>query len=447
MMSKKLLSTLIAGLFVSAPAFGAEAEQFIAEGAVGVGYLTTDVSGDGNPAKFREYQDLRNGVVSNVFLRGRGGSIWFDAFGENFGRDDQFMSLRGGMYDAFKYRVYSDSLPHRFLYNGLTPLSGSGTNTLTGVFPAPNPATWNSLDVGYKRTDSGGYFEWQSLRPWYARVDGNQVKFDGTKIGSGALGTSPGNGFIDLPLPVRWTTNNVTGEVGWNTGTMNLSAAWTYSKFTNDNDAVKWTNPFFANGTDMTLLAPDNDFNRLALNGTFRRLPMNSTFAARYTWSELKSSQDLARTWLTSSAGSPAAPVFGNTLPNVGTFHGKLDDQVLNLTLASNPAKGFDTRVWYSFYDRKNKSDEVSYPANSAVACGGGTAPCDSELFEYKKHNFGIEGWWRFMPDNRLGLGYEYWKKDYEGRPDYSGSKENKVFVELKSSMIPCFSRVPRESF
>ena len=38
--------------------------------------------------------------------------------------------------------------------------------------------------------------------PWYFRVDGNQVKQSGTKVGSGSNGTSPGNGFTDLPLPV-----------------------------------------------------------------------------------------------------------------------------------------------------------------------------------------------------------------------------------------------------
>src|SRR4051794_1221607 len=103
MSKKRLLSTLIAGLFASGSAFAADApEQFIAEGAVSAGYLNNSTSGDGNPAKLKEYQDLSNGVISNVFVRGRSGYAWFDLFGENFGRDDQFMALRGGMYDQFK---------------------------------------------------------------------------------------------------------------------------------------------------------------------------------------------------------------------------------------------------------------------------------------------------------------------------------------------------------
>ena len=75
---------------------------------------------------------------------------------------------------------------------------------LTATFPQPNPATWQPLDLGYQRKDTGGSFEWQRYSPWYFRVDGNQVKQSGTKVGAGSNGTSPGNGFADLPLPVEY---------------------------------------------------------------------------------------------------------------------------------------------------------------------------------------------------------------------------------------------------
>ena len=39
-------------------------------------------------------------------------------------------------------------------------------------------------------------------------VDGNQVSFSGTKVGSAANGTSPGNGFVDLAFPTQYTTDN-----------------------------------------------------------------------------------------------------------------------------------------------------------------------------------------------------------------------------------------------
>lgn len=429
-MSKKLLYTLIASLFAAAPALAADApEQFIAQGEASLGAVSVDTSNTPDGAKLREYRDLRNGALSEIFTRGRSGNTWFDVYGENFGRDDQYITARGGMYGTFKFKLWSDSLPHRFLYNGLVPYSGAGGNVLTGSYPAADVSTWAPVNIGFKRTDNGGYVEWQSFSPWYARVDANEIKFDGTRLTSSSLGTSPGNGFMDLVVPNQYKTQNTTGELGYNTGPLNVSVSYLHSKFTNNYDTVLWTNPFFGNGLDTTYLPPDNKFDRLAVQGTLRSLPFNSTFAARYAWSELKSDTNLAAFALN---GTGAAAI-GATNPNVSTFNGKHQDQVLNLTFASNPMRGLDTRIYYSFYDRDNKSTVVEYNPVAGLNCGGGV--CDAELFSYTKHNVGLEGYYRFAPGQRIGAGYDHWTRDYEGRPDYDRSRENRLFVEYKNSM------------
>src|SRR5207247_2144103 len=165
-MGKKLLPALIAGLFVSAPAFG-QYYNWLVEGSASLGGIYNSTSNTKDASKFKEYRDLSNGVLSDVFVRGRGGQTWFEGYGENFGRDDEYFSLRGGTYGLFKYNIYHDSLPHNFLFNGLTPFAGAGTNRLVATFPQPDPTTWNPTDIGNKRTDDGGYFEWQGLTPWY----------------------------------------------------------------------------------------------------------------------------------------------------------------------------------------------------------------------------------------------------------------------------------------
>ena len=129
-----------------------------------------------------------------------------DIFGENLGRDDQYLNAKGGMYDVFKYRLYSDALRHNFMFNGITPYSGAGSSTQRAAFPRLDTATWESLDVGYKRRDDGLMFEWQANNPWYARVEANQVTTSGSKPGASSQGTSPGNGFVSLALPVAVRT-------------------------------------------------------------------------------------------------------------------------------------------------------------------------------------------------------------------------------------------------
>ena len=250
-MSKKLLSALIAGLFAGAPAFGQSADDPMrvqGTGTLGGIYNNTDAR---DKAQLDLYQDLGNGVLSNVGVQGRNSNTWFQGYGENFGRTDQYMFLRGGMYDVFKSGVYLNDIPRQFSTAAFTPFVGSGGPLLTATFPLaalptnPPTAGWNPFTLGYDRRDVGGYFEWQKNSPWYFRADANQVTFNGTRPGSGANGTSPGNGYTDLAIPQDFRTNNYGVEAGYQSGKATFSVRWDYSKFDNYNPTLQWTNPFF----------------------------------------------------------------------------------------------------------------------------------------------------------------------------------------------------------
>jgi Putative outer membrane beta-barrel porin, MtrB/PioB len=208
-MTRKPLSILIAGLFAAAPAMAQDlGSQWVHQGSVTLGGIWSDLDGR-DDSRAEKYRDLGDGVLSGIELRSRGpGGMWLDLYGENFGRDDMYFGLRGGQWDAWKYRLYYDWVPQNRLFNGRTPYSGSGGNELRATFPRPNPDVWESVDIGYKRKDLGGYFEWQRNSPWYFRVDANQVVTEGTKIGAASNGTSPGNGFVDLAIPVDYTSTS-----------------------------------------------------------------------------------------------------------------------------------------------------------------------------------------------------------------------------------------------
>jgi MtrB/PioB family decaheme-associated outer membrane protein len=426
-MGKKQICAVIASLCAAAPALG-QYDDWRVEGSATIGPIWSSTSDTKDASKFEEYRDLGNGVLSNIWARGRSGRAWFEGYGENFGRDDQYLMLRGGLYDLFKYKIYSDSLQHNFLFNGRTPFAGAGTDHLVATFPQPDPATWNPVDLGYKRTDNGGYFEWQGLAPWYFRADFNQLKFDGTKVGSSSNGSSPGNGFTDLIFPVQYNTRNATFEAGYNTGKMNFSLSYLYSKFENDIKSFTWNNPFYANGVDTTYLAPDNRYQRIGANATFRGLPLRSTLAARYTWSENKSDAPLPTLALFATGSNP----YGATNPNTEDFNGKIKNQTFTVTLASNPAKAVDTRVYYNYYKRDNESTQVVYDAVSGLNCGG---PCVNDLFNYRKNNFGFDAYWRFLPGNRVGGGYDYLDVK-QNRVDYDDIRWNRFFVEWKNTSL-----------
>jgi hypothetical protein len=436
-MNKKQLSILIASLFAASPVVAQtppSADPFLSTGQVSAGGIFTDVNSDNRDAsKFNEYQDLSNGMLSTFGILGRNSQSWINAYGENFGRDDMYVDLRGGMYDVFKARAYTNWLPHNFMFNGLTPYVGSGGPTLTATFPNPNSASWQNLNLGYERKDTGGYFEWQQNSPWYFRVDGNQIKFDGTKVGSSSNTTSPGGGYVDLAIPVQTETNTAAFEMGYTTRTMTITASYLASNFGNSNETVSWNNPSFGNNVDRTYLPPDNNYQRFALNGTWRALPWNSTLALRYTWDETKSDVNVGQTVLNAASGSG---IYLPVQPSSNTFNGNEKRQTFTAGWSATPITNVDTKVYYNWQKMDNDGTQLTFCQQTAV-----TPVCPSanffenELFHYEKNNAGVDGWWRVTKGNRLGFGYD-WFNQKQNRPDFSSETTNTFWVEWKNTSL-----------
>lgn len=427
-MRRTLLSALIAGLFAAPAAAQDLGTQWALQGAVTLGGIVVD-DGARDASKLEQYRDLSDGVLSSILLRGRGPTgYWLDLYGENFGRDDMYVNLTGGRYDRFKYRLYSDWVPQNRLFGGRTPFAGAGSGDLRATFPQPNPATWNSVDIGFDRRDTGGFFEWQANSPWYFRLDGNYVERDGTKIGSAANGTSPGNGFTDLIIPLDYRTTNASAEFGYSSAAYHFAVSYMVSRFDSGFKTVTWNNPFWANGIDTTYLAPDNDYQRLALTGTMRQLPWNSTLSARFTWDRMESDTGLA----TSALNGTGASAFGATNPNVSTFNGKVDNTTFALAWTAVPMKDLDTRLFYNYHKRDNESTSVAFNGVSGLSCG---EPCTNVLYSYERWNVGFDAYWRFARGQRLAGGIEYANKD-QNRSDYDNTEDTKVFIEYKNTMV-----------
>ena len=84
-MKRRQLAALIPTLSVAMPVFAqaTEDDPFRFTGEATVGYIGTDTSGK-DLSKFEQYQDLNDGVLSNIGFVGRNSKSWVDAYGENF---------------------------------------------------------------------------------------------------------------------------------------------------------------------------------------------------------------------------------------------------------------------------------------------------------------------------------------------------------------------------
>ena len=446
-MNRKLLTFVAAGVLASSSAAQAADEEPGCRlfGSIGTGIQGTNTNAR-DTSKFNEYRDMSNGVMPNFELKGRCADNYMNAYGENLGRDDQYLDLNGGQYGMFKYRLYDNELRHRFgSENGaITPFSGSGSSNLTAPFTAAagilnrNPATWNTFDNSYKRQDLGGMFEFSNNSPYYVRLDGNQIKRNGIKVFSGANGTSPGNGFTDLPSPVDYTDNNLAAEVGYSTKRGHIALNVSHNRFSNGNSVLNWTNGFFG-GTDTTVLSPESNLTKVAMKGNLRQLPYNSILAGRFTYSSTENNVPVLGSILSNTGG-----LSGNANPNRSLFSGDVIHETASVSLNSQPLDKLDTKAYFNYNRKDNRSSQITFnpaaapAANLNLQCplpAGGTGLCQTEVYNYKKNNFGFEGGYRINSDNKVTLGFDYMNADYE-RVDYNHAIERKYLVEWKNSAL-----------
>jgi MtrB/PioB family decaheme-associated outer membrane protein len=433
-MRPKLIALLVANAFVGS-AFAADATGLKWTGEVGLGFrYVKDKASD--PSKLREYRDLDTDPINFLDLRGDSDTHRFNLFVENITTDDRNFTLLGQQYGAWRFRFYGNELRHEFGSGpgALSPYAGIGSNILTATLPNLNPATWNAFDHSLRRREYGVMGEWSGFTPWYLRVDANYVDRDGIKVIAGSKGTSPGNGSIELPAAIDWTTLNYSVEGGYQGPREHFAVSWHQSKFKSDNQLVRWSNDFFSPANplnrDTSVLPSDNDLWRIAFNGNVRGLPMGSTLAGRVTYGKVESDVSVLPTMLSTGGANPS------TASSAPLFHGEVVNKTVGITLNSSPMRALDTRLFYNYRSKNNDSSTIVFApaANTGLQCSGG--PCEPHLLGYTKHNPGIEAYYRVDPSNRLGGGYELEYTKRVDRLDFPDTEEHKYFAEWRNSTL-----------
>ncbi len=434
-MKNKFLSVLAAGLTVASPVAMAADGAVTVDGATVSGELGVGVRGlksnSTDPSKLQQFRDLGSGLIGSFDIRGRSDEGYLNFFGENLNRDDQYIDMKGGKYGAYKFQLYDNEMRYR-LGSGLgamTPYSGAGSNTLTNsVWPNGNLNSWNSYDNSYTRKDMGGMFEFSNNSPWYVRVDANQVKKNGIKTMAASQGTSPSNGFVDLAAPVDYTTQNASLEAGYQSKRGQIAASAMYSKFSNANPYLRFSNGFFAplapTNYDVSVQPTDSDFMKLGLNGNLKQLPLSSTLAGRLTYSKLTNDISVLSNMLSAGNTNPASS------PTSGVYSGNIKTTTASLSLSSQPIAKADTRLYWNWNHKANESNQITFQG-AGLACGG--LACETEAFNYRKNNAGLELGYRLNPANKVSVGADYLVSDRQ-RLDFVRSLDRKYFAELKTS-------------
>ena len=437
MKSKVSMMVLFFNLLASLNVF---AEERTISGEVTVIPQYLDIEGE--KAKFNEYRDTHTGVTADFGVQYEKGNYYIDLFGKAVGRKDQSYDLLGGKWGSFQYNFKFDQIPHNFTTDAKTFYPGFGGANLTyqpqapsAFLPNTNFNTWNSFDYSVERTNYSGGFKLDFLKPFFFDVSVSKETRKGI-YPFGVAGTSPGGIAVELPGPIDYMTDNLKLAAGYTKGPIHLSLNYVYATFQNDNSNLNFRNPATANTaatTDAFTLVPNNDYYKLAFKGAVK-LPWNSKFNADLGTARSNSSVNLLNSYAadvtaaTSNIGIQGRR--GITL-NDYVYDGKVDTQNLNLVLTSNPLYFLDGKVFYRYYNRENKSDEITATDSSAAP-----ATFSNDLFGYKNQKMGAELGFRLPASFYLTGGYTHGEIKREAREDIPKNKDDVYNLELRWSGV-----------
>ena len=401
------------------PAFPAVSAESTFEGELGATGMLTHVSG--NDAKFNEYRDIKDGVYGGASLKYDSDTFFAKGKAADMGYDTQRYRLDGGMYGKFKaYFEYSE-IPHNFTYGARTFYNGAGTNMLTyPVAPTADTSTWKSFNYETRRDTYGGGLSLDLLKPFFFDLSASSEKKRGI-YPTGVAANSPGGISLELPQPIAYTTNTVNAQVGYVKNPFFASLNVMYQNFDNADKTLSFQNTTGpAGNTDALNLPPSNQYYNIAFKGSVQ-LPLNSKFGVNLATSRTTSQTDLFNSYITN------ALVPNPITLSSSVFHGKIDTQNYNFVLTSNPVSFLSGKIYYKYYDRKNRSDQIT-TIDPAFAGG---APFVNPLFNYTKNSFGIDLGWKLPAKFQLDTAYQYLNTD-RARGDLPRTTDNTYSVGLK---------------
>ena len=339
---------------------------------------------NGNEAKFNEYGGSKDGIYGNIGLSHETERYFLRFSADDITYDTQKYTIDGGMWGNFRYDLYYMEIPHNITFDA-------------GV-KNPDVSTWNKFDYSTERKIIGAGLKFDMLHPFFIDIEVRNEEKSGIKAAGGPLSFFSS---MEVPEPTDYTTDSFSIEAGYNKKPFYASLSYFFSKFENDNQSLK----VITTSTNALTLPADNDYHRIGFKGSVM-LPMNSRFSTNIGISEANSDYKLI-----DSDGSYIGK----------TFDGEIQTKNYDLVLTSNPVSFIDGKIYYKFYQDKNKSDEI-------MDTDIGEA---NELLSYKKTSYGTLLGFRLPQDLKLTAKYAHMDTNYDNRIDVNKRKDDTYGMDL----------------
>ena len=353
--------------------------------------------GDTDNAKFREYRDLDAGAYLNSFavsFEKPDTARFIHASGAAIGRDDQFLQVDGGRWNAWRIRGFLTGTPHVFTSTYRSLWTGIGTDTLRLASLTPggtiDAATTQTAiqavlaetpysDLGLTRTRTGARFDLRLPRSttFFASVANEQRT--GSRPFGLVFGGGGGGGNTEPPESIDASTTDFSTGMSFGRGDTLLNLAGTVSLFRNDIDTLTIENPLFVNLNTITGILPTSVTSArydLHPNNTYqnvraelaRRWPSlaGSRLTGVVSVARYRQNDDLIP-WTASSLtggvinGVPATDVWNTTAAlTKTTADATIDTLLVDVGWSLTPVRSLDLRAKLRVFDTDNDTTFVA---------------------------------------------------------------------------------------
>lgn len=344
------------------------------------------VGGDRGNAKFGEYKSLKNGLYllhAGVEAENAASALHFEVSGGGLGRDDQYVGVTFGRYNAWKVKAFYNETTHLFTstYRNLWSGAGTGTLTLNNLPAGPvAPATAASTDIAIGNAALATPYSNLSIQRKKGGVRLEMTLDDGLSAFASLTsekrqGTRPfgmvsagggGTGGVEIPETIDYDTHDLVGGLQWSNDRTSVNLQASASLFRNNTGTLSVDNPLF--------LAPANGINSFP-RAVFDLYPDNELYGvkaelahsipewmrARFTGvvSFNSSRQNDALIPWTPYAGLTVNGVPGGAWDTTGSLNRttagqRIDTRLVDLGLAFAPANSVDVRAKLRHYQTSN---------------------------------------------------------------------------------------------
>jgi MtrB/PioB family decaheme-associated outer membrane protein len=380
---------------------------------------------DHRSAKFNEYDSIDGGILGSARGVYDTDTYRLIAEGSYIGKDDGYVTLQGRRWGAAKFTLFYNEFPHNYSFHDRSFYSGLGSDNLTFTSIPQNSAGWNDFKYEIKRKNFGGTLDVTMNSPFFVSFGMDRVEKEGAYPWGATSGVVSFGRMVEFPLPIDYTTTNMNLQAGYRSESYFLCLSGGLSSFDNGNEFVRLRDPFVQTSVvTATVSEPsDNASWNLKLNGTVK-LPVNSTFGITAGYTRNTSETRLLNTI------EDIGPKVTTLGINRSKFHGDVRYTDISAFLSSTPVKKLNTKIYYKYLHKDNRSDEVVY-----TDLTGATAPVANELFEYHKYTIGAEASYAFLRNLKATLGYDYTDLKRK-RDDIPETWDNKMFAQVKYSPL-----------